>query len=264
MRAIDAFLNCILDYAGVFPPASLNLDQALENYREYQSSPQAQMLARFVLPLDALAKVNEATLPLRITLVVRGQNIALPELPDQVESIELAGTIAGDGQDRFVFHEIDWRGDFATALDSLAGRRRTGVKLRTGGVTPESVPSAETVARFLIESALRSLPVKFTAGLHAPFPHDDPSVGSRMHGFVNVFGAAFGAYSGERDASLLATLLCEADARDFRFTETHIAIADVSFSSEEIVRLREEAVISFGSCSFLEPVGHLQGLGWIG
>jgi hypothetical protein len=47
-----------IDYAGLFPPAKLPLDQSIANYAEYRRSPDAWMLGRFIIPaaqLDALA-----------------------------------------------------------------------------------------------------------------------------------------------------------------------------------------------------------------
>jgi hypothetical protein len=48
-----------IDYAGLFPPANLELDTALRNYAEYSRHPDAWMLGPFILPLaefDAAAR----------------------------------------------------------------------------------------------------------------------------------------------------------------------------------------------------------------
>jgi len=248
MSAIDAFLEGILDYAGLFPPARLDLQTALNNFEFYQRHPRARMLARFVLPLEQL---KTAALPARVTLVCRGEEVELPPLPPQVECVEVAGSLATK-TDRFVFHEVDWRGDFEARLPVDGG-----VKLRTGGLTPDAVPPAGTVARFLLASAAHNLPVKFTAGLHSPVPTDG------AHGFFNIFAAAFAANAGCTDIETLTRLIADAGYDDFRFTEEDFHAGPFSFSRDEIQRLRSERVISFGSCSFLEPVEHLERHGYL-
>ncbi len=248
MSAIEAFLDGILDYAGLFPPARLDLQTALSNFEFYQRHPMSRMLARFVLPLELLTAPQ---LPPRVSLVCRGEEVELPLLPPEVECVEVSGSLALE-PGRFVFHEIDWREDFEPRMP-----RQGGVKLRTGGLTPDAVPPAETIARFLIAAAVRHLPVKFTAGLHNPVP------AAGALGFFNVFAAAFAAYSGCTDAEKLIPLIAEADYEAFRFTETVFHAGTFSFSQTAIERLRRERVISFGSCSFLEPVEHLERHGYL-
>ncbi|MGJ5814298.1 hypothetical protein [Paludibaculum fermentans] len=252
MSAINAFLEGIVDYAGLFPPARLDLPTALGNYDYYQRHPRASMLARFVLPLDLL--LTAQPLPARVSLVCRGDGVQLPELPPQVEALEVAGSLATP-TGLPVFHEIDWRGSLTTRFPTAGG-----VKLRTGGLTPDTIPPADAVENFLLEAARRALPIKFTAGLHAPVPNDDPQVGARLHGFLNLFAAAFAAYSGETD---LAGFIAGAGWADFQFTATHFHAGPFSFTLDEIVTLRRKFVISFGSCSFLEPIEHLERHGFL-
>jgi hypothetical protein len=47
--SLRALLLQSIDYAGMFPPCSLGLDQALRNQAEYVRSPDAWMLGAFVL-----------------------------------------------------------------------------------------------------------------------------------------------------------------------------------------------------------------------
>ena len=240
MRAIDAFLNSILDYAGLFPPAQLPLDQALANYAAYRKHPRAAMLGRFIISADLLDRPG---LPDRLSVAIPGA--PLPALPLGVECVESKSIFAAPDNIR-VFYELNWRRDFEIGMDRLAGRPNAGVKLRCGG---EAVPSAETVAQFLLTAAARRLPIKFTAGLHNALP------AGGQHGFINIFCAAFAAYSGETSIeSILAV-------RDFRFFEDHMRCVDRVFTSEKIAELRK-SVVSFGSCSFLEPVESLANVGF--
>ena len=252
MSAIDVFLHEIIDYAGLFPPARLDLPTALGNYDFYRRHSRSALLGRFCLPLDRLAPTGP--LPRRITLICRGEDVALPPLPPEVETIEIAGTLAQPTRP-FVFHEIDWHGDFEARMPANGG-----VKLRTGGLTAEAFPSPEIVERFLLAAAARRLPIKFTAGLHEPVPYVDPLTGARHHGFLNIFAAAFAAYSGHTD---LAGLIGQASAADFRFTESGFHAGPLFFSVADVARLRRDWVISFGSCSFLEPIEHLERHGYL-
>jgi hypothetical protein len=52
--SLRALLTGIVDYAGLFPPAKLPLDQAIRNYARYRTEPEAWMLGRFVIPASRL------------------------------------------------------------------------------------------------------------------------------------------------------------------------------------------------------------------
>lgn len=68
--AVRALLTGIIDYAGMFPPAKLPLDRALENYQEHQKTRHHWMLGNFVCPVGRLRHVTdwlgEAAPPLSI------------------------------------------------------------------------------------------------------------------------------------------------------------------------------------------------------
>src|SRR6185369_7980556 len=46
--AIDALLEGLIDYAGLYPPASLNMRPAVENYRRYRREKNSNALGRFI------------------------------------------------------------------------------------------------------------------------------------------------------------------------------------------------------------------------
>lgn len=50
-EALRQFLQHIIDYAGLFPPAQLPLGPAIENYARYRLEAQSWMLARFIAPV---------------------------------------------------------------------------------------------------------------------------------------------------------------------------------------------------------------------
>ena len=49
-----ALLHNIVDYAGLFPPASLGMGEAVRNYAQYRRGEQRWMLGPFVLPVARL------------------------------------------------------------------------------------------------------------------------------------------------------------------------------------------------------------------
>ena len=59
LPSVRAFLSGLIDYAGLFPPAKLPLEQALRNYADYRSGPDAWMLGRFIVPAARLAEVSQ-------------------------------------------------------------------------------------------------------------------------------------------------------------------------------------------------------------
>ena len=71
--SLRALLGRAIDYAGLFPPANLELAPALENYAGYVRLPDAWMLSTFVLPVaefDAAARSLsqfDGQFPLRIS-----------------------------------------------------------------------------------------------------------------------------------------------------------------------------------------------------
>ena len=61
-----ALLEGVIDYAGLFPPASLTLEEAVAEYREARTGPHAWMLGRFLCPtsrMEDLAAVLTASMP---------------------------------------------------------------------------------------------------------------------------------------------------------------------------------------------------------
>src|SRR5579875_1274910 len=52
--SLRALLTELIDYAGLFPPARLPLDQAIRNYARYRQGNDAWMLGRFIVPASRL------------------------------------------------------------------------------------------------------------------------------------------------------------------------------------------------------------------
>ena len=246
--SLRALLTNLIDYAGLYPPAALSLHDVAEKFTRYAASPDAWMLNRLVLPAGALSQIELAD-DWRITLLVDGDPGALPP---QVETLET---------------KLAQRFSLPTYCEvPLEQVGHAFAKVRTGGLTPEAIPSVETVADFLHRAAARRLPFKATAGLHHPlrslraltYAADSPR--ATMHGFLNVFLAAAFAWQGaERD--VLVPVLAEEDPCAFQFGTNELRWRDQLLSVPQIQSARDEFAHSFGSCSFEEPIADLRELG---
>ena len=58
MSAAHALLEGLIDHAPLFPPASLPLEEALEDHRRALASPHAWMVARFVCPASRVGELG--------------------------------------------------------------------------------------------------------------------------------------------------------------------------------------------------------------
>ncbi|HWS72984.1 MAG TPA: hypothetical protein VN605_12765 [Thermoanaerobaculia bacterium] len=252
--ALRTLLASLIDYAGLFPPAALPMEQALRNYDHYRRGEYAWALGRFVVPAARLHEVPDefpvsvlvtdiASLPDRDTIEVKATSA------DEIERIARA---AGSRTAYVEIAEI-------ALLDAIAANGLRA-KIRTGGVTAEAFPEAEAVGRFVAECMRRRLPFKATAGLHHPLRCVKPLTYERdaprgtMHGFVNLFLAAA---LPERAAEILV----DDDPRSFAFDDDGASWRGTRISNAELASMRECA-ISFGSCSFEEPIADLKELGW--
>jgi hypothetical protein len=137
------------------------------------------------------------------------------------------------------------------------------LKLRTGGVTADAFPAVELVADALASCRAFGTSFKATAGLHHPVRSHRAEVQTKMHGFVNVFGAALLAHAHALHAEQIRPILETEDASEFRFTNDRFAWRELDVSTERIRALRGALVTSFGSCSFDEPRADLRLLGWL-
>jgi hypothetical protein len=127
-----------------------------------------------------------------------------------------------------------------------------GYKLRTGGVTADAFPTSAQIANALVTPATHQLPIKFTAGLHHPIRQFRDEVKTKMHGFLNVLGAAVLAAEHRWNADQAAIMLEDEKPNSFSFTDDFFAWREWKIDVERL-RYRRKFVRSFGSCSFDEP-----------
>jgi hypothetical protein len=234
----------LIDYAGLFPPASLSLEVALANYQRYLTGEHGWVLGRFVI---TAAELPDLDLP--FSVLSDGDH----PRASAIESKQVIST------SKPTYCEVP-----AERLDAVV-QAGSFAKLRTGGITPGAIPSVETVAAYITLCAERRLAFKATAGLHHalrsehPLTYEADAPSAMMHGFVNVFVAAAFAWYGRRD---IAPILAETDSAAFRFDQ-RAHWRDSSLSADQIREARARFAHSFGSCSFEEPIADLTQLEWL-
>ena len=295
MKSVDALLTGLVDYAGLFPPASEDMRLALENYTAYLRSSDRKALGRFIVPISRLEELEESGYDLMprgpksrpwylSVLISEDVRAAGGEIftfnrrhsagskargRAVVDVAELKASAAGaiDHQhgdlppDITAYFEIPSSGDVSPLTKALA-RVRARAKIRTGGVTPEAFPPAQAIIDFISACRHESVPFKATAGLHHPLrgeyhlTYEPDSQKWMMYGFVNLFIAAVLLYAGESEDAALSQLE-ETDPSAFTFEEDAIHWRDRRITVEQIRAARAEFAISFGSCSFREPVDEL-------
>jgi hypothetical protein len=280
-ESLRLLLGSSLDYAGLFPPAELDMPAAVRCYEEYRSSEYAWMLGNFVTPASRLGEVaafaRRDNTPWSVSALV-GPNIA-DELA-AIDQFQHTGTgrvdwievkVSSAEQIRAIRERVPRRlGIYFEIPDCsvMTAVRDAGAraKIRTGGVTPEAIPSAEDVACFLACAAIHDLPVKATAGLHHPvrseyaLTYKDDSPRATMHGFLNVLLGAVFARTGVA-LEELTELLDERSPAAFGFEADGVTWRYHRVTNMQIRCARERSVVSFGSCSFTEPVQDLQAAG---
>jgi hypothetical protein len=293
---LRALMSNSIDYAGLFPPATLELEPALKNFASYRKSDDAWMLSTFVLPIakfaDAawyLSEFSEAN-ALRLSALgpkttnaidfaeelknvargirellaqgrklVRIEQLEMP-LPQNVDPGPFVG--AADVAVRTFWEAPAGDAERAVALLAQENAKREqplGFKLRTGGVTADKFPSSAQIARALLASAKYKVPIKFTAGLHHPLRMFRDEVHAKMHGFLNVLGAGVLSMEHGWDDQQTIAMLDDEDATAFGFTSDQFFWRDWRIGTTAIEKHRA-LVTSFGSCSFDEPREDLRAL----
>jgi hypothetical protein len=164
-----------------------------------------------------------------------------------------------------VFYELPLGADprwLLAAVRAVGGR----AKIRTGGVTPPDIPASDAVLKFLAGCAAIRLPFKATAGLHhavraeRALTYEPESARATMFGYLNVLLAAAALWL-DRPRGEALRLLESEDAATLAVEGSDVAWGASRFTAEEIARVRREFALSFGSCSFDEPVGEIRALG---
>ena len=281
-------LDRLIDYAGLFPPAGLDMHRAVANYDAYLRSEHAWMLSRFIVPAARLSEFEDAlrqmpsqsASPWRLSALLGADPPAdLARIAAfranpraMVESIEvkvnapedvkrLAGNISSEFETYIEVPLTGREGEFIAAI-AKAQRR---AKIRTGGETADKIPAPIQIIDFMKLCAEGNVAFKATAGLHHPLrsahhlTYQPDSASALMHGFINVFLAAAFLRGGMATQSALE-LLEDRSIEAFRFDAEGVTWRNHRVSHGELAAARHGFSLSFGSCSFTEPVDDLRSL----
>ncbi|MFY0684064.1 MAG: hypothetical protein JXR20_05890 [Balneola sp.] len=322
-KSLTPFLSEIIDYAGLYPPASLPLNEAFNKYIEHSSSKESWMLSKFVVGTnrldDLIGLINnsdKAPQPFDLTVVAapstnaeefrtvvsktKEQILSIQEksnklikalsleikLPseltyDEAELLSLIDLTASSMNSASelpeqVFFEIPGFEFLPSHIEpltraisthneeseknELANYLYSGFKIRCGGVEAFQFPPISYLTTAIHIATINNTPTKFTAGLHHPIRHFNDSVQTKMHGFLNVFGASILARAGQLSENEIHEMIADETADNFAFTEDAFQWKSHSVEMDQIQKLRTLSVTSFGSCSFDEPVEDLQEL----
>lgn len=283
-----------IDYAGLFPPARLSMTDAVERYASYLQGENAWALGRFVLPAGRLDEfvsalrslaTGEAGWHLSATVgadaaadcsAVRAfnaehaSNACVDSIEMKVQGAissarhEIAAVVRAFPGSMRVFAEIPLGMETSKFIEA-ARAEHASAKVRTGGVTVEAFPTATELATFLEGCSEERVSFKATAGLHHPCRGTFPltyEVGApmgAMFGFLNLLFAAALALTGVERAVLVSALESE-QGSEFRFLDHEIAWRDVRVTAAQVLETRRTFMLSFGSCSFEEPMQDLRSL----
>jgi hypothetical protein len=292
--ALRALLQGIVDYAGLFPPAALDMAGAVRRYAAHRAGAERWMLGRFVVPAARLDEFAAEAAHHRPAAGDRWTLSALVGPDTEADVARVAQFNAGAGRGDPVVDTVEGKAATPAGIAQLAAlvpralatfvelpasadpaplvlaarAGRVRAKLRTGGVTADAFPTAASVTRFLAACADAGVVCKLTAGLHHPLrgeyrlTYAPASARGAMFGFVNVFVAALLLREGLAAAEA-ERVLVEDDPAAFAFHDDALRWRDHAVPLARVRDGRERLVVAFGSCSFEEPVAELRALGWL-
>jgi hypothetical protein len=259
-------LGALIDHAALFPPASLDMPDAIEADRAARATEHAWILDRFICPASRLGELPRDA-P-RLSVVLDGGEGDLEAVHDarlagrEVELVEaridpawipdtqqLVSAKLGEGVRAF-WELAPGRG--LSGAVAAVREARAGAKIRCGGAT---VPPVEGVAAFVAACRDAGVPFKATAGLHHAIRAGD------AHGFLNLLAAAVFAHAEGLSEQELVPLLAEEDPTAFKVAPDGLTARGRHAGPAAIAEARAELFVAYGSCSFSEPVEDLIALG---
>ncbi len=296
--ALRTLVAGMVDYAGLFPPASLDMATAVANFASYRAGDDAWMLGRFVVPVAKLDDWQAAVsaLPIaqrdawsgaRLSALLSGEfaseaariaafnaNAPFGVIIDVAEgrtgtADTVLATAAAMPDDVMLYCELSHASDPLPLLQAVRSAN-VRAKIRTGGVAPDAFPTPDQIVRFLRRCMETGVTAKATAGLHHPLrgeyrlTYAPDAVHGLMFGYLNVLLAAAALSIGADDA-IARALLTETRGESFVMRDDAVVfapdgVATVTLLQPSLAAMRASGVVAFGSCSFREPVDALASL----
>ena len=300
--AVRAAFAGFIDYAGLFPPAQLEMEAALAEYTAARDGTQAWMLARFIVPevrLPELPQRAPASLSLSVIvgttddsrtwfatvqasleriaahraagIAIEALELPLPQPLSQRETYDaaigqysaaLARSGLGDLPSYIELPQHERRSALLPGALASMKRHRLCAKLRCAGPAAASIPPVDDIATFLRTAAEENVPFKATAGLHHPVHGYNEQSGFVMHGFLNVLTAAALVREKANEDTVIASLEDE-DVAHFALDQDGLRWRDTVMGEAALRDTRANSFHCYGSCSFKEPVDDLIALGLI-
>lgn len=288
LSSTRALLAGLIDYAGLFPPARLPMPAAVYNYAHYLDLPFHWILGRFIVSASRLQEFEReatpslpppgspaawhlsllSTDPARDIVSLNDFNRRHPGAPfDSIEvqagsAAQIVSAAESVPRPILLYCEIPL-GAETTSLVSAIAKSGAKAKVRCGGLSADVFPPAGQLVSFFQCCCAARVGFKATAGLHHPvrgvypFTYEPDSRKGLMHGFLNVFLAAAFVWAG-MGAGDAIELLDERSSNAFRFLNDGIIWRGHHLSIGEIVEMRRDFALAFGSCSFSDPVSDLR------
>jgi hypothetical protein len=283
MNSAREFLSGIVDYAGLFPPAGLDMKSAVSAYAGYLAGNDRDLLGRFVLPWKRLEEFASAAAdvatstddPWRLSATGSDDHDETRRAIDRFNAStkrftcdvveapvtskdDVARAVAAFPEPFELYLEIAPSGDPHELITEISNTSASA-KIRTGGVVETAIPTPEQVYRFICECVNEGVPFKATAGLHHlirgqyPLTYEANSPTATMYGFLNIFLASAFCAAGSSESAVLS-ILEEMNPAAFRFDDTGVWWRDHFIAYEQLSIVRQTVATTFGSCSFTEPV----------
>ncbi len=262
MPETNRIFERLFDYAGVFPPASHDPDEALRRYRSAKAETDGWLLGPFLLRASQSQMLDLDGVEFGLVLDMDPAEVApMSGAPTQVEVavaapsftallpvLELAPVVYVEATAGAGFDEL------GTLAEARRGGHDVRAKIRTGGASADTFPTPRQTAAFIEMCVRLDIPFKATAGLHHPFRHPSTVEDATEHGFINLLSATRAAVAG---VDKLEPILSETDPTAFDVRRAIWNEVGASVEDDEVRGL----VCSIGSCSFREPAGYLRSLG---
>lgn len=292
--SLRSLLDGVIDYAGIYPPAKLEMSMALQAYLTHKRGQDGWMVGRFVCPASRLKDLLRLTesfgSPIGIPLTVvagptpdldewhrvlehdaQAMNEFLDATDDaEIESYEVSVPSHSivdrcirdlrEFDDGDVFVELPWGEGMDDSLAAIAESEWLYAKARTGGPAAVDFPTVPGLAGFLHGAIALDIGFKLTAGLHHPLPGLDGSTGAHRHGFLNVLTAAALALKEDLSRSEIEIVLSSTSGRDWRFDHDRMYWCNSALTLDDI-EFSRDSFLTIGSCSVDESLNDLDSLG---
>jgi hypothetical protein len=292
VTGLKSWLEGAFDYAGLFPPAQLGMEEALREFVDLQDQPAGFLVDRFLVPAGRFAEmaslldeagiqsgfpvsvIGSAYTPGSLDLdwkacsdprvEVTGYELKCPPgpiSPGLLKEVKKSAMADALGDDFFL--EFAWDEHQEDNLAEAAGTlEEIGFKARTGGLTANDFPTVEQLAVWIVSTASLDAPVKFTAGLHEAVRFHDDRLHVMRHGFLNVLTAFVLARAEDLVVDEVTAVLAETHHGAFNLGRAHLG-----FGGHEVPWEAVEDTMDWyrgiGSCSITEPYDALRRLNLI-